>query len=166
MAWSFSALMGGAIFSQNGHLQRQAAAEYSRELCFQCPSLTTSHVHPRFPRNPPRTVVGFDPDSYGDSALPWDPVHVKVCVCLLRMVSPFPPVPWSSCTQAPLALNARCSGASFSQSQIPRRGDLMWGSQLSLLQVSLCEPISFQSVELPTQEVWGCLYREIAPPTS
>ena len=27
------------------------------------------------------------------------------------MGSPFPPVPWSSCAQAPLAFNARCSGA-------------------------------------------------------
>jgi len=66
---------------------------------------------PVFPGCPPRTAVRFDPDSYGDFALPWDPVHVKVCVCLLRMGSLFPPVPWSSCTQAPLAFNARCSGA-------------------------------------------------------
>ena len=32
--------------------------------------------------------------------------------------------------------------------------------------MSLCEAVSFQSVELPTQEVWGCLYHEITPPTS
>ena len=67
---------------------------------------------PVFPGCPPRTAVRFDPDSYGDfAALPWDPVHVKVCVRLLRMGSLFPPVPWSSCTQAPLAFNASCSGA-------------------------------------------------------
>ena len=66
---------------------------------------------PVFPGCPPRTAVRFDPDSYGDLALPWDPVHVKVCVCLLRMRSLFPPVLWSSCAQAPLAFNARCSGA-------------------------------------------------------
>ena len=66
---------------------------------------------PVFPGDLPRTAVRFDPDSYGDFALPWDPVHVKICVCLLRMGSPFPPVLWSSCAQAPLAFNARCSGA-------------------------------------------------------
>ena len=64
---------------------------------------------PVFPGCPPRTAVSFDPDSYGDLALPWDPVEVKFCVCLLRMGSPFPPVPWSSYAQAPLAFNARCT---------------------------------------------------------
>ena len=88
---------------------------------------------PVFPGCPPRTAVRFDPDSYGDFALPWDPVHVKVCVRLLRMGSLFPPVLWSSCAQAPLAFNARCSRGSFSQCQIPTRGSLMWGSELSLL---------------------------------
>ena len=42
---------------------------------------------PVFPGCPPRTAVRFDPDSYGDPALPWDPVHMKVRVCLLRMGS-------------------------------------------------------------------------------
>ena len=82
---------------------------------------------------PPRTAVRFDPESYGDLALPWDPVHVKVLVRLLRMGFPFPPVLWSSCTQAPLAFNARCSRGSFSQCQIPTCEGLMWGSELSLL---------------------------------
>ena len=100
-----------------------------------------------------------------ETALPWDPVHVKVCVHLLRMGSPFPPVLWSSCIQASLAFNARCSRGSFSQCQIPTCEGLMWGSELSLLWVSFCEPVSFQSVELPTPEVWGCLYHKITPPT-
>ena len=121
---------------------------------------------PVFPGCPPRTAVRSDPDSYGEFALPWDPVHMKVYVCLFGIMSPFPPVLWWSCTQAPLAFNARCSGGSFSQFQIPRCGNLMWGSELSLLWVSLCEPVSFQSVGLPTQEIWGCLYHVIAPPTS
>ena len=121
---------------------------------------------PVFPGCPPRTAVRFDSDSHGDFALPWVPVHMKVCVCLLRMGSLFPPVPWSSCAQAPLAFNARCSRGSFSQCQIPTHENLMWGSKLSLLWVSLCEPVSFQSVGLPTQEVWGCLYHEITSHTS
>ena len=48
---------------------------------------------PIFPGGPPRTAVRFDPDSYGDFALPWDPVPVKVCVGLLRMESLFLPCP-------------------------------------------------------------------------
>ena len=85
---------------------------------------------PVFPGCPPRTAVRFDPDSYGDLTLPWDPVHVNVCVCLLRMGSPFPPVLWSSCTQAPLAFNTRCSRGSFSQCQIPTSESLLCGSEL------------------------------------
>jgi len=88
---------------------------------------------PVFPGCPPRTAVRFDPDSYGDFALPWDPAHMKICVCLLRMGSLYLPVPWSSCTQASLAFDARCSGGSFSHFQIPTCGSLMWGSELSLL---------------------------------
>ena len=88
---------------------------------------------PVFLGGPPRTAVRFDPDSYGDFALPWDPVHVKVHLCLLRMGSPIPPGPWSSCAPAPLAFNAKCSWGSFSQCQIPTRESLMWGSELSLL---------------------------------
>ena len=121
---------------------------------------------PVFRGCPPRTAVRFDPDSYEDFALPWDPVHMKFCVHLLRMGSPFPPVPWSSCTQAPLAFNARCSRGSFSQCQIPTRESLMWGSELSLLYVILCDTITFQTVGLPTQEVCGCLYHIIIRPTS
>ena len=85
---------------------------------------------PVFPGCPPRTAVRFDPDSYGDFALLWDPVPMKVCVHLLRMGSPFPPVLWISCTQAPLAFNARCSRGSFYQCQIPTFEGLMWGSLL------------------------------------
>ena len=47
--WGFSALMGVATFSQNGHFQRKVhTEEYSREFCLQCPSPTTSHSHPLF----------------------------------------------------------------------------------------------------------------------
>ena len=42
---------------------------------------------PVFPGGPQITSVRFDPDFYGDFALPWDPVHMKVYVCLLRMGS-------------------------------------------------------------------------------
>ena len=56
----------------------------------------------------------------------------SLCVPFKNGVS-LPPDLWSSCAQAPLAFNARCSRGSFSQCQIPRHGDLMWGSELSHL---------------------------------
>ena len=85
--------MGGARFSQNGHLQRKALLLHIREsFAFNVPPLQQATFTPVFPGCPPRTVVRFDPDSYGDLALPWDPVHVKVHVRLLRMgsLSPSP----------------------------------------------------------------------------
>ena len=52
MPWGFSALTDGwgQIFPKWPPPEKGTATEYSRELCFQCPSLTTSHIHPCFPR--------------------------------------------------------------------------------------------------------------------
>ena len=127
-------LTGGARFSQNGPLQRKALLlNIPQSFAFTVLPSQQSTFTPVFPGCPPRTAVRFDPDSYGDLTLPWAPVHMKVHVHLLRMGSLFPPVLWSSCTQAPLAFNAKCSRGSFSQCQIPTREGLMWGSELSLL---------------------------------
>ena len=64
-------------------------------------------------------------------------MHLKPCVCPLRVEFIFTPVLWSSCTQALLAFKAKCSGGSFSWFQIPKLGNLMWGSELSLQQENL-----------------------------
>ena len=136
--------MSGSRFSQNGHLQRKAVLDMPESFAFNVLPSQQPTFTPVFSGGPPRTAVRFDPDSYGDFALPWDPVHVKICVLLLRMGSPFPPVLWS--TQAPLAFNVRCSGGSFSQCQIPTCGSLMWDSELSLLWENLCDIIIFQFV--------------------
>ena len=80
---------------------------------------------------PPRTPGRSDPDFYRVSVSLWDPVHLK-CACTSQEGSvSFPPVPWRSCTQAPLVLKAKCSEGSSSQCQTPRCGNLMWGSELS-----------------------------------
>ena len=114
---------GWARCSQNGHLQRKAQQlNIPKSFSFNVLPSQQATFTPVFSGGPPRVEVRFDADSYGNFALPWDPVHVKVCVCLLRMGSLFPPVLWSSCAQAPLAFNARCSRGSFSQCQIPTRG--------------------------------------------
>ena len=127
-------LTGGARFSQNGPLQRKALLlNIPESFAFNVLPSQQATFTPVFQGCPPRTAVRFDPDSYGDPTLPWDPVHMKVRVRLLIMGSPFPPGLWSSCTQAPLAFNARYSRGSFSQCQIPAGEGMMWGSELSLL---------------------------------
>ena len=74
---------------------------------------------------------------------------MKACVHLSRVESPSSPVLLSSYTQALLALNAKGSEGFPSQCQISRCGNLMWGSELSLPWVSLCNIVTFQFV--------GCL---------
>ena len=125
--------------------------------------LQQAPVTPYFPRRSTRTAVRSNPYSYGAFALPWDPLHMNDRVHLLRMESPFPPVLWISCTQAPLAFNARCSGGSFSQCPIPRHWDMMW-----VQNSHSCESLwySYFSVcGLPTPHIQGCLYHVIPPAT-
>ena len=122
-----------ARFSQNGHLQKGTLLNIPKSFAFNVLPSQQAMFTPVFPGCPPRTVVRFDPDSHGDFALPWNPVHVKVCVCLLRIGSPFAPVLWSSCAQAPLAFNARCS---FSPWHFP----FLALFHISLLKKALCTP--------------------------
>ena len=121
----------------------------SNVLCLHCPSPTTNQSPPVFPGDPLRTIGRSDEDAYGISSLHWDSTHMKACGCLSRVESLFPPVLWRSCAQGLLALNAKCSWGSFFQCQIPRCGNLTWCSELSLLLVSLCDIITFQSVGCP-----------------
>ena len=66
-------------------------------ICHQCPC---PHGEPQptpaNPRDPPRSAGKSGPGSYGVTALPWFPVHVKSCVHPPRVESLFPPVLWSS----------------------------------------------------------------------
>ena len=101
-----------------------------------------SHSQPPSPQETFKdlqVVLAYAP--MGVTALPWVPVHVKTCACPARVESLFPPVLWSSCTQAPLTSKAKCSGGSSSQCQTPRLGSLKWGSELSLLWENLCDII-------------------------
>ena len=88
--------------------------------------------------------------------------HESLCEPFKNGVSVSPSPMELRCT---LAFNARFSRGPFSQCQIPRRGDLMWNSELLLLYVSLCDTVTFQSVGFPTREAWGCLDCVITPPT-
>ena len=104
---------------------------------------------PTYQPQPPFTLPGYspsptgrsDPDSYGVPALLLDPVHMESCVHPPRMESVSP-----SCRHASLASNAKCSGGSSSQYQMPRLGNLIWDSELSLLWDSLYDIVIFQFV--------------------
>ena len=114
-----SADVWGQIFPKWPPPEKGTLLNIPESFAFNALPSQQAMLTPLFPGFPPRTAVRFDPDSHGDFALPWGPVHVKVCVHLLRLGSPFPPVPWSSCTQAPLAFNDRCSGPCSSHVRSP-----------------------------------------------
>ena len=81
----------GLLISQHGYLQRkELLLNIPESFAFNVLPSQQATFTPVFPGCPPRTVVRFDPHSYGDLTLPWVPVHVKVLVRLLRMESPFP----------------------------------------------------------------------------
>ena len=121
--WGFSALGGEVRFSKMATSRGVHSNDYSRDLFLQCPSPTTSLSHTFFfPGGPPRIAGSSDPDSYGVSAFPWNPVHVKACVCLSRVESPFLPGPWISCTQALLAPISNTLGAPSPTARSPGMG--------------------------------------------
>ena len=91
------------------------------------PSQQTTFI-PFFPGGPPRIAVRFDSVSYGAFALPWDPVHMKVCVCLSRMGSLFPPVLWSSCALSPTGLQCQMLWGVF----LPVPDPQAWGPDVEL----------------------------------
>ena len=82
-------LLGGARSRcQNGQLMLM---NIPWDLCYKC---SCPHNEPQptpaSPGDPPRPVSRFSPGSYGVTALPWVPVHVKACVCPPRVESLFP----------------------------------------------------------------------------
>ena len=112
----------GPDFPKMATSRERHADEYSRELFFQCPSHTTSHVHPLFSQEILEELQQVQPRFLRRLCLPWDPVHVKLWVRLLRMGSFFPPVLWSSCSQFPLAFNARCPRVLSASARSPHVG--------------------------------------------
>ena len=86
----------------------------------------------------PRPTGRSGPDSCVVTALCWVPVHVKSCVHPLRVESLFPLFLWSSCTQALLAFNAKCSGTPPPVARLSLESPT-WGSELT----PMGEPLSY-----------------------
>ena len=139
--------------------------DYSWEFCLQYPAPTVSHSCPQFSRIPPRSSGRCDLVSYGVSALPWDPMYMKAYVPPPRVESLFALVLWSSCAQALLAFNAKCSGGSSSQCYTPRHHNLIWGSKLTPVGEFLWNSY-FPVCGFSTWQVWDCLYHKSTPPTA
>ena len=67
----------GQIFPKMVTSRERQLLNIPESFAFNVPPSQQATFTPVFPGCPPRTVVRFDPDSLGDFALPWDPVHVK-----------------------------------------------------------------------------------------
>ena len=86
--------------------------------------------------------------------------HKILCVTYNNVFSISPSaMEW---TQVPLALNAKCSGGSFSQSKVPRLGNLSWGSECSLMLVDSLWYSYFPVCWLPSWKLLNCLYHVIS----
>ena len=81
------------------------ADEYSQELCFQCPSPTISCSHPLFSQEILRELQSGLTQIPLETLLCPGTQTLKVCVCLSRMGSLFPPAPCPSMPDAPGALS-------------------------------------------------------------
>ena len=162
LAWAFSALMGGARYSKNGHLQRHTYGGwiFPRALLPMPSPNNVPQSPPVFPGDPPSTAVRSDTDSHRVSALTWDPVHMKTCVCLLRMVSVSPSPMEFLCT-SPTGLQCQMLQGALS----PKPDSQVCGPDMGL---GTFTPVGeslwysyFPVCGLPTQKVWDCLYHVI-----
>jgi len=128
LAWGFSALMGGARFSQNGPLQRKACcwifpAEYSRELCFQCSSLTASRIHPWFPRRSSKNCSQVWSRCLWRLSFALGPsARESLCAPFKNGVS-VSPSPVELLRTSPTGLRCQMLWGSFSPCQIPIHGE-------------------------------------------
>ena len=120
---------------------------------------------PLFPGDLPRTAGRSDPDSYGDAALPWDPVHVKESLSV-----PFK----SGVSVSPSPVELLCTSPAGPQCQmlpgllLPRPDSPGVGTRRGLRTLTpVGEPLQYSSFPvcgLPTWWLWGCLYHTISPP--
>ena len=137
--------------------------DYSQAFCLQCPSLQQATVAACFPRRSSKIFRQVCPRFLWSLCFALGPsAHESLCAPFKSAAS-VSPIPWSSYAQAPLAINVKFSGGS-SQCQIPRYGNLTWGSEPSLRWVSLCSIITL-SLWAAHLACVSCLYHVIVPPT-
>lgn len=122
LVWSIPALESTGCWVGPGlHAKMAIPGAHTKEYSHRrSPCLASGpHLILGSPRDSLR-LSGRSMGSYGVTALPWVPVHMKICVNCPRVESLFPQVLQRPCTQALLAFKDKCSGASPSQRQNPR----------------------------------------------
>lgn len=101
------------------------------------------------PRRPSSTHRYSGPGSYRVTALPWFPVHVRLCLHLPRVEFLYISVLWSSCTQALQCSKQNALGTPFPDSRL-----LDWEPDLRFRTLTpmenLCDTIIFQCVGCPS----------------
>ena len=109
MAWDFSALTDGwgHIFPKWPPPEKHRLMNIFKSIASKVLPPKQATSTPVFPGCPPRTSDRSDPDSYGDLALPWNSVHVKVCVRLLRMGVSISPSPMELLHASPTGLQCQ-----------------------------------------------------------
>ena len=123
-------------------------------LIYQAPeSVSPGWATATSPGDPPRPADRSSPGFCQITAFALGPVHVRFCVCTLRVKSLFPPFLWNSCNQAPLAFKAKCSGGSSSPCQTPGLG--VESDRLRTL-TSLGELLQYNYSLVCGLHTWGC----------
>ena len=165
-------LMGGAIFqfiiwpraSQpwwvGPHFSKMATStgihtdDYSWDLCLQCPSSQQAKVTPCFPRRSSKNHRQvWLPFLWSLCFVLGPSAHKSLCAPLKSGVSISPsPMELLHTSLTGPQCQMLGGGGSSSQCQIPRCGNLIWGSELSLQWVSLCDTVTFQSMGCPPGE--------------
>ena len=112
-----------------------------------CPVPIASYVHILLSHKTLNSPQLGQPEIFMES-LPvnWGPGHMKLCMHSLGVESLFLTVLWSSLSEALLFFHAKCSGGYSCQCQPPGLGNLIWGSELSLLRESVCNILIFHFV--------------------
>ena len=106
--------------------EQPPALHWALPQCF-CISVLYPRSGPKFPRlfrGPSKKSEEVLHQLIWPCFFPWVLVLRRPCVHPSRVKSLFPPVRWSSCTQAPLAFKVKCSRDSSSWCQTPRLGSL------------------------------------------
>ena len=119
---------------------------------------------PVFPGAPPRTLGRTHSDVSGVSALSWDPVRMKACVCLSRVERLISPIPVELLCTSPAS--SECQMLLFLMLDL-----LTWGLEHSFLSANPyilqpnCRDSYFPVYGPLTHQVWDCLFLVIAPLT-
>ena len=124
-----------------------------------------TQISPVSPGDPPSSTVRSDPDSYGVSALPWNPVHMKACVNFFRNGVSISPSPVELLHTSPAGLQSQVLLGLL----LPVPDPEEWEPDMGLRTLTPAGESLWYSYFpvcwLPTWWLWGCLYHVIAPPT-